>query len=146
MTIEELATELHKDYRAAGKSLNGVFLHDHGWTNCRSKDYFRQRAARKLAAATEDFDKAPAGCAARAAAMLGHVVGPGPYTCKDCGQQYVFYHPPCAAPLPVDVTGKYLFMFAEGTHYAALERASEILAERGIDAVVSNAPCRIYKL
>jgi hypothetical protein len=57
--IETLAEELHGDYRAANKALsnepetayrgsNYKGLHDHGWSKCHKKDYFRQRAARKL--------------------------------------------------------------------------------------------------
>lgn len=48
--IEILAQELHRQYRAAEKAtyrkdmlVRRVF-HDHGWSNCAMKDYFRKRA------------------------------------------------------------------------------------------------------
>lgn len=85
MTTEQLAIELHKDYRAASKFLRVDGLHDHGWAHCTCKRYFRQRAARKL----------PSACPAPVKPTLLAAAGPGPYTCKDCGQQYDFYHPPC---------------------------------------------------
>lgn len=57
--IEQLAEELHGDYRAANKALSNEpeiayrtssykGMHDHGWAKCHKKDYFRQRASRKL--------------------------------------------------------------------------------------------------
>jgi hypothetical protein len=58
--VEMLAAELHRQYRAAEKAMNraktiwrgGVqipnpnrLLHDHGWSSCGKRDYFRKRAA-----------------------------------------------------------------------------------------------------
>lgn len=39
-----LAEELHRQYRAADKALEGSNKHDHGWTACRNKRYFTRRA------------------------------------------------------------------------------------------------------
>lgn len=49
MTVETLASELHKFYRAANKALYpGGYTeggaHDHGWQNCHRKKYFQRRA------------------------------------------------------------------------------------------------------
>jgi hypothetical protein len=52
MTVaERLAVELHRQYRAAEKALNGPrsgealpLAHDHGWEHCNKKQYFRKRA------------------------------------------------------------------------------------------------------
>jgi hypothetical protein len=43
---DELAEELHKFYRAAVQTMGTEYGsdHDHGWANCRRKDYFRKRA------------------------------------------------------------------------------------------------------
>ena len=64
---EELAMELHRQYRAAEKSLNraptvwrkgkqipnpNLLLHDHGWTACGKQKYFRKRAALIIKRAT----------------------------------------------------------------------------------------------
>lgn len=54
-TIEQLAEELHKFYRAAFKALHGTTRpigqfqcdapgHDHGWSHCNKKKYFLRRA------------------------------------------------------------------------------------------------------
>lgn len=58
--IDELAIELHRQYRAAEKALNraktvwrkgkqipnpNLLLHDHGWSACGKQKYFRKRAA-----------------------------------------------------------------------------------------------------
>jgi hypothetical protein len=40
MTIEKLAEELHKLYRAASKAFGNDYLgrgHDHGWSHCNKK-------------------------------------------------------------------------------------------------------------
>lgn len=54
MTIEQLAEELHKFYRAAFKALSvhGEYPdmtesckgHDHGWSHCNKQKYFQNRA------------------------------------------------------------------------------------------------------
>jgi hypothetical protein len=60
--VEQLAMDIHRHYRAAFKALhtgrnvpgqvglphNCIHEHDHGWTTCHNKKYFRQRAAREL--------------------------------------------------------------------------------------------------
>lgn len=69
MTVESLAEQLHREYRAAFKALHsgrGSFMgvgrvvskgtgchsqHDHGWEHCHRKDYFRHRAERLFRAA-----------------------------------------------------------------------------------------------
>ena len=58
--IEMLATQLHCEHRAAEKAMNRVkfiwrsgakipnpnrLLHDHGWSSCGKREYFRKRAA-----------------------------------------------------------------------------------------------------
>lgn len=67
--VEALAERLHKEFRAAFKALHsgsGTFMgvgrvqakhgtgclcqHDHGWSKCHRKDYFRRRAERWLVA------------------------------------------------------------------------------------------------
>ncbi len=57
--IEMLATELHRQYRAAEKAMNrakklwrggkqisnpNLLLHDHGWASCGQRKYFHRRA------------------------------------------------------------------------------------------------------
>jgi hypothetical protein len=47
MIIEQLAEELHKFYRDAFKVFAVFHLkggHDHGWSHCNKKAYFRRRA------------------------------------------------------------------------------------------------------
>lgn len=58
MNVEQLAEELHRFYRAAFKALhkktnvwgeevnhfNNCPGHDHGWSHCNKKEYFRKRA------------------------------------------------------------------------------------------------------
>lgn len=65
--IDELAIELHRQYRAAEKALNrtktvwrkgkqipnpNLLLHDHGWSACGKHKYFRKRAALIMKRAT----------------------------------------------------------------------------------------------
>lgn len=49
-TIEALAKNLHRHYRAGEKALGlrGSNGHDHGWDACSKQRYFRQRAVREL--------------------------------------------------------------------------------------------------
>jgi hypothetical protein len=64
--IENLATELHRQYRAAEKAMNrtkkvwrkgkqipnhNLLLHDHGWSSCGKREYFRKRARLVIARA-----------------------------------------------------------------------------------------------
>lgn len=49
--VENLAMELHRQYRAADKAL-GDARHDHGWRSCADKKYFRNRARLVIARAT----------------------------------------------------------------------------------------------
>jgi hypothetical protein len=59
--VEDLAEKLHREFRAAFKALhkmagNGTYNecagcvdeHDHGWSKCHRKGYFRNRAKRML--------------------------------------------------------------------------------------------------
>lgn len=55
--VEELAKDLHRDFRSAEKALRhpclannfcAIFWHDHVWKSCSKKKYFRARALRKL--------------------------------------------------------------------------------------------------
>jgi len=53
---EQLAQQLHREYRAAEKALRCTDVagerpylqHDHGWEGCHKKQYFRQRASRLM--------------------------------------------------------------------------------------------------
>lgn len=60
--VEDLAEQLHRDFRAAFKALhtgrnkpghigvpkNCINEHDHGWSKCHRKNYFRHRAQRQI--------------------------------------------------------------------------------------------------
>jgi hypothetical protein len=54
--VETLAAELHRQYRAAEKSMNrgsgNRLLHDHGWSSCSKQRYFRKRAELIIARST----------------------------------------------------------------------------------------------
>lgn len=51
MSVEYLAEQLHREYRAAFKALHKGerSRHDHGWEHCHRKNYFLRRADRWLA-------------------------------------------------------------------------------------------------
>ena len=52
MTVEALAKQLHRDFRAASKALSLNWsmtnVHDHGWKGCHQQTYFLKRARRLL--------------------------------------------------------------------------------------------------
>jgi hypothetical protein len=64
--VNRLAAELHRNYRAAEKALNGpdktdrdpslkdgvTLRHDHGWESCHKQKYFRRRAQTLITRAT----------------------------------------------------------------------------------------------
>jgi len=49
--VEQLAMDIHRHVRAANKHIIHKSYgteHDHGWSACHDKKYFRQRAVREL--------------------------------------------------------------------------------------------------
>ena len=63
MTVEFLAEELHKFYRAAYKTfvqyrVHNDGVHDHGWKNCHRKAYFARRAQAILDGVSPKFQGA----------------------------------------------------------------------------------------
>jgi hypothetical protein len=78
--VELLASQLHREYRAAEKSCRCTdeighrpyYQHDHGWTKCHRQKYFLRRAAMliKRAAVTSPETLGDAECALTASVLI----------------------------------------------------------------------------
>lgn len=119
--IEILAQELHRNYRAAEKSLRttdvvgerAYMQHDHGWEGCHRQKYFRKRAAllikRSVVVNPETLGEAEQALSAtvllRRLAVEGKIIIPSRSTDR-FSRTVGDYQPPCVLPLATPYTRK----------------------------------------